>query len=74
MLHLLVIRILIVFHRIDKLSESNEFLGEPDLFRELRQTVLLLHLKHHLESLLGGLTGHAVEVVAPGQVHRLEVD
>jgi hypothetical protein len=60
MLHLLIIRILIVFHRIDILSELEEFLGEPDLFRELCQTVLLLHLKHHLESLLGGLAGHAV--------------
>jgi hypothetical protein len=60
MLHLLIIRILIVFHRIDILSELEEFLGETDLFRKLCQTVVLLHLKHHLESLLGGLAGHAV--------------
>ena len=73
-MHLLVIRVLIVFHGIDMLSELEEFLGEADLFGELCQTVFLLHIKYHLESLLGGLAGHAVEVVTPGQIHRLEVD
>ena len=73
-LDLVVVWVVLVLHAVDLLGNPQELRGEAGLFCELVKGVLFLLAEDYFVGFLWRITRHAIQVVAPGQVHCLEVD